>query len=42
VTVITSATLRRSGELDLASALTRTYPSINENAIGTNESALTS
>ena len=42
ISVITAATLRRSGELDLSSALTRTYPSINQNAIGTNESALTS
>ena len=42
VTVVSAATIRRSGEVNLADALTRTYPAIDVNAIGTNESALTS
>ncbi|WP_415475406.1 TonB-dependent receptor plug domain-containing protein [Acetobacter persici] len=41
VSVITNATLRRSGQMNLGDALSRTYASINVNPMGTNASALT-
>ncbi|MBO1361291.1 TonB-dependent receptor [Acetobacter sacchari] len=42
VTVVTAATLRRSGQMNLADALARTYPSINIMAKGSDTAALTS
>ncbi|QHC35704.1 TonB-dependent siderophore receptor [Komagataeibacter xylinus] len=42
VTVLSAATLRRSGQLNLADALTRTYASINVSAMGNDAGALTS
>ncbi|GLQ63359.1 hypothetical protein GCM10007867_22040 [Gluconobacter cerinus] len=42
VTVVSAATLRRSGQMNLADALTRTYASINVSAKGSDTAALTS
>ncbi|OUI98913.1 TonB-dependent receptor plug domain-containing protein [Acetobacter cibinongensis] len=42
VTVVSAATLRRSGMVNLADALTRTYASINVVAMGADSAALTS
>ncbi|QHC35628.1 TonB-dependent siderophore receptor [Komagataeibacter xylinus] len=42
VTVVSGATLRRSGQMNLADALTRTYASINVSTMGTDAGALTS
>lgn len=42
VSVVTSAVLRRSGQMNLADALTRTYSSINVVAMGADVAALTS
>ncbi|WP_342629498.1 TonB-dependent receptor [Nguyenibacter vanlangensis] len=41
ITVISAATLRRSGMLNLSDALTRTYPSINVSTMGNDAGALT-
>ena len=41
IDVITSATLRRSGQLNLSDALTKTDPSININAMGADTADLT-
>ncbi|MCP1270694.1 TonB-dependent receptor [Acetobacter cerevisiae] len=42
VTVVSAATLARSGQMNLADALTRTYASINVVAMGADSAALTS
>ncbi|MFW7270078.1 TonB-dependent receptor plug domain-containing protein [Gluconacetobacter sp. Hr-1-5] len=42
ISVVTAATLTRSGQLNLADALTRTYASINVQAKGSDTAALTS
>ncbi|EHH67491.1 tonB-dependent receptor [Gluconobacter morbifer G707] len=42
VTVVTAATLRHSGMVNLADALTRTYAQINVSAMGSDAGALTS
>ncbi|GBR08117.1 TonB-dependent receptor plug domain-containing protein [Acetobacter oeni] len=42
VTVVSAATLARSGQVNLADALTRTYASINVVAMGADSAALTS
>jgi len=42
VSVLTSATLRRSGALNLADAITKTYAQINVSAMGQDAGALTS
>ncbi|KFL87905.1 TonB-dependent receptor [Acetobacter malorum] len=42
VTVVSAATLRRSGMMNVADALTRTYASINVQAMGADSAALTS
>ena len=42
VTVISSATLRRSGQMNLADALTHTYASITQTPMGNDTAALTS
>lgn len=42
VSVVSAATLRRSGQLNLSDALARTYPSINVPTMGNDASSLTS
>ncbi|MBM9403466.1 TonB-dependent receptor [Gluconacetobacter azotocaptans] len=42
IAVVSAATLRRSGQMNLADALTRTYASINISAKGSDTAALTS
>lgn len=42
VTVLTAATLRRSGQVNLADSLVRTYASINVQAMAADSAALTS
>lgn len=42
VTVVSAATLKRSGMMNVADALTRTYASINVQAMGADSAALTS
>ncbi|MBB2175093.1 TonB-dependent receptor plug domain-containing protein [Gluconacetobacter johannae] len=42
ITVVSSAVLRRSGQMNLADALTKTYASINVVAMGADSAALTS
>ncbi|WP_225197712.1 TonB-dependent siderophore receptor [Gluconobacter oxydans] len=42
ITVLSSATLRRSGMMNLADALAKTYPSINMSTMGNDAGALTS
>jgi len=42
ITVLSSATLRRSGQMNLADALAKTYPSINMSTMGNDAGALTS
>ncbi|OUI88755.1 hypothetical protein HK19_15725 [Acetobacter persici] len=42
VSVLSAATLRRSGQMNLADALTRTYASINVSAMGNDAGSLTS
>ncbi|MCI1546796.1 MAG: TonB-dependent receptor [Acetobacter indonesiensis] len=42
VKVVSGATLRRSGQMNLADALTRTYASVNVEAMGTDAAALVS
>lgn len=42
VTVVTAATLRRSGQVNLADSLVRTYASINVQAMAADSAALTS
>jgi len=41
ISVLSAATLRRSGQLNLADALVRTYPSINVSTLGNDAAALT-